>query len=265
MVIFNVFSGPVPSDESQAWRYMNFVTFVSLLQTRQLFFSSPGHFDDPFEGVMPPAVAALYTETEPQRQHVGGSTKLWKLAMALREQREKLGVSTTRYFVNCWHMNDFESAAMWKLYGQEAGVAIQSTKARLMKGFDTEGSTVSIAPVTYFDYNVDDLSSIPIPESGLPEQYKLMITPELCFKRKSFEHERELRVLTWEKDPETKGAGKYVRVNLDELIEKVYVSPLSPDWVAEVVAREMSHYGAAQEVVHSKLYARREVAERSPT
>jgi hypothetical protein len=76
MVIFNVFSGPVPADESQTWRYMNFVSFVSLLQTGQLFFSSPGRFDDPFEGVMPPAIAALYTETEFQGQQVGGSTKL---------------------------------------------------------------------------------------------------------------------------------------------------------------------------------------------
>jgi hypothetical protein len=71
MVIFNVFSGPVLADESLTWRYMNFVSFVSLLQTRQLFFSSPGGFVDPFEGVMAPTIAALYTETEPQRQQIG--------------------------------------------------------------------------------------------------------------------------------------------------------------------------------------------------
>ena len=265
MVILNVFAGPAPTDKSQTWRYMNFVSFVSLLQTRQLFFSSPGRLDDPFEGFVPPAIAALYTETEPQRQQVGGSTKLWKAAMAIRDQRERLGASTARYFVNCWHMNEFESAAMWKLYGRDTGIAIRSTKARLMQGFDVEGSNVSIAPVTYFDYNVGDLSGIPIPESGLPEQFRLMVTPELCFERKSFEHERELRVLTWETDPETNRAGKYVPVDLDALIEKVYVSPLSPDWVAEVVSREMSHYGVVQEVVHSKLYDKRDVTVLSPT
>ena len=141
-------------------------------------------------------------------------------------------------------MNDFESAAMWQLYGQDAGIAIQSTKARLVKGFDVEGSNVSIAPVTYFDYNMGDLSSIPVAEYGLPEHYKMMITPELCFKRRSFEHERELRILTWETDPDRKDL-EYVSVNLEVLIEKVYVSPLSPDWVSEVVSREMSHYGSS--------------------
>jgi hypothetical protein len=196
MVIFNVFSGPVPADELRIWRYIDFASFVSLLQTRQLFFSSPSRFDDPFEGVMPPSIAALYTEKEPSKQQVGGSTKLWKLALALRQQRERAGVFKTHYFVNCWHMNEVESAAMWRVYGQAGGIAIQSTKVRLMSAFDSEGATVSISPVTYLDYSLDDLMNIPIRNSGLPEQYKLMITPELCFKRKSFEHERELRVMT---------------------------------------------------------------------
>ncbi len=62
MVIFNVFSGPVPTDETAVWRFMDFVSFVSILQKKQLFFASPECFEDPFEGVMPQAVADLYTE-----------------------------------------------------------------------------------------------------------------------------------------------------------------------------------------------------------
>lgn len=154
---------------------------------------------------------------------------------------------------------------MWKLYGQEAGIAIQSSKGRLMKGFDIEGNSVSIAPVTYFDYNLDDLSSIPSAEAGLPEQYKLMITPEFCFKRKSFEHERELRVLTWANGPEAAAPGRYVCVDLDLLIDKVFVSPLAPEWVAETVRRELSQYGIAKEVIHSKLYDREGVPKQLPT
>ena len=239
---------------------MSFVSFVSLLQSRRLYFSCPELFEDPFEGVMPPAIATLYTAQETEKQKVGGSDKLWKLPMALREQREKVGAFRVRRFINCWHLNDCESAAMWKLYGEGSGVAIQSTKARLMKGFDAEGSTVSISPVTYFDYSVKDLTDVPLsPEDGLPEQYKLMITPDLFFKRKSFEHERELRVMTWDpEDVRTEGTGKYVPVNLEVLVEKVYVSPLALDWVADVVLREMNHYGlSTQEVVHSKLYSER--------
>ena len=145
---------------------------------------------------------------------------------------------------------------MWKLYGD----AIQSTKKQLMKAFDVAGSSVTIAPVTYFDYSLKDLTTIPkSSEEGLPEEYKLMITPELCFKRKSFEHERELRVMTW--DPENTArdvTGKHVSVNIEAMLGKVYVSPLAPDWVADVVSREMNHYGlSTQKIVHSKLYSER--------
>ena len=177
--------------------------------------------------------------------------------MALRKHREELGAFNTRYFINCWHMNDFESAAMWKLYAHTAGVAIRSTKGRLMKAFDAEGTTVSISPVTYFDFNLDDLMNIPLPaDGGLPEHYKLMTTPELCFKRKSFEHERELRIMTWSNENDATDAGIYVPVNLDMLIEKVYVSPVAPNWLAGVVSCEMKQYGLDQEVVHSDLYSR---------
>src|ERR1017187_2618349 len=260
MVIFSVFSGPVPSDGSQVWRYMSFVSFVSLLQRRELFFCRPECFEDPFEGAVPPAIARLYSAEEAENQTVGGSDKLWKLAMLLRRQREEAGFFRVRRLVNRWDMHDGESAAMWKLYGDNSSVAIQSTKIRLMKGFDAEGSSVSISPVTYFDYSLNDLSSIPLsPDAGLPEQYKLMITPDFCFKRKSFEHERELRVTASEVEgAHTEGAGKYIRVNLEALMEKVYVSPLAPAWVADVVRQEMNQYGlSAQEVVHSTLYTER--------
>jgi len=34
--------------------------------------------------------------------------------------------------INCWHMNDHESAAMWKLYlKSDEGIAIQSTYRKL--------------------------------------------------------------------------------------------------------------------------------------
>jgi hypothetical protein len=37
-----------------------------------------------------------------------------------------------RYFVSCWHMSEYESDAMWKLYGASNNcVAIRSTFARL--------------------------------------------------------------------------------------------------------------------------------------
>ncbi|MEP6963644.1 MAG: hypothetical protein ABI995_16305, partial [Acidobacteriota bacterium] len=50
-------------------------------------------------------------------------------------------------------------------------------------------------------------------------------------------------------DAVTDGGGKYVAVNLDVLVERIYVSPLSADWVEGVVSREVKAHGLAQDVV----------------
>lgn len=43
-----------------------------------------------------------------------------------------------RVFVNCWHLNEYESAAMWDLYlKNEEGVAIQTTFNRIKKSLGT--------------------------------------------------------------------------------------------------------------------------------
>jgi len=83
-------------------------------------------------------------------------------------------------------------------------------------------------------------------------------------KRKSFEHEREVRALihrmpasglvgdvTRERIPE---AGLYVPVNLDTLVERVLVSPLSKDWIVELVGSVTAKYRLSVEVVRSDLY-----------
>ena len=52
-------------------------------------------------------------------------------------------------------------------------------------------------------------------------------------KRKSFEHEKELRAVIWETSESTKRTNDgsvLADINLIELIENIYVSPFSPDW-----------------------------------
>src|SRR4051794_20018314 len=95
----------VPSDLSTPiWRYMGFSKFVSLLDSRKLWFTRADLFDDKFEGTLPLKTAAD-----------------WKyLAEWLFNQRE-------RSYVSCWHANDYESAGMWKSYlGGEPGVVVES-------------------------------------------------------------------------------------------------------------------------------------------
>lgn len=154
--------------------------------------------------------------------------------------------------MNCWNLSECESAALWRLYVKgDEGVAVQSTFKRLTQCFSPDGErTVHIGKVAYIDYKTDWL-----PEGN-------MFYPFL-HKRKSFEHEQELRaiiminpVTTGEQlnlDKEVVSRGEYIDVNLDMLIENVYVAPTAQDWFYNLVTSIMKRYDLKKGLVRSDL------------
>ena len=88
----------VPADDAKLWRYMDLSKFIDLLDTSTLYLTRAALFEDRFEGSYPKANAV-----EPQGDP---SSRLAPLRRKLRDW----------YYVNCWHMNEYEPAAMWDLY-----------------------------------------------------------------------------------------------------------------------------------------------------
>jgi hypothetical protein len=56
-----------PDGHAQLWRYMDFIKFVSLLDTAELNFSRSDMLGDPFEGSLPKPVAHQ-REVQPERE-----------------------------------------------------------------------------------------------------------------------------------------------------------------------------------------------------
>lgn len=84
--------------------------------------------------------------------------------------------------INCWHMNEHESAAMWKLYlKSNEGIAVQSSYNKL-RDCIIDDEQVLVGMVKYLDYEAEHI------DPG-------NILSAFVYKRKSFEHEREVRAL----------------------------------------------------------------------
>jgi len=104
--------------------------------------------------------------------------------------------------------------------------------------------------VRYLDYNKDW-----IPENNI-------LAPFL-YKRKSFEHERELRAIynlsniKDFKELEIKNRfivdGRWIDVDLDKFIEKIFISPNSPNWFLEIVKSIVQLYKLNLPVLRSSL------------
>ena len=233
-----------PDDENiKIWRYMDFTKFVAMLDRGGLFFPRVELLGDRFEGSLPLANRNLQ-ESLPAGEY--------KIPMEALEAMSRFRRWLPRWtFISCWHMNETESAGMWSLYGQdEKAVALQSTYKLLRASLDEE---VLIGKVCYIDYATD----------VIPE-YNTFFA--FTHKRKSFEHERELRAVIGDlplKESPYEGppidydrpvvAGVWKDLDLKDLLETVYVSPDAPGWFAELVKRVMDRYGLDVQLTQSSL------------
>lgn len=137
------------SPDTPIWRYLSLPKFLALLQSRSLYFSSLELLarDDPFEGTLPPSRFVHRTWEHPNDvpddirsrldgflhpEERGEVTALRRLK-ELQELRIRQAYAYRRsYFVNCWHLNNHESAAMWSLYSRtNEGIALVSSPARI--------------------------------------------------------------------------------------------------------------------------------------
>jgi hypothetical protein len=259
----------LPEDrQTKLWRFMDFTKFVALLESRTLFFCRADRLGDPFEGSIS-ARALEARKAEAQRMGrafqdrdsaivmlEGFGERLWD---SLEADSYMLRWSAEWMFVSCWHMNDVESAAMWNLYvpsGQ--GVAIQTTYERLR---DQLPDDVYIGKVKYINYQRDRVDL----QNGFSP---------FMHKRESFSHELELRAIhtktpTHRRLNPLTGAeeqaashhihnregGKPFAVDLNALIERIYVSPIAQPWYTELVKAVCSRYQVSTDIRQSDLDA----------
>jgi hypothetical protein len=145
-----------PSDPNiKIWRYMDIAKLLSLLLDRSLHFARADTLGDPFEGSVPQlnvdvrAYIIANRHTDPQL--VGWrdipDDDLKGMFAAQAEANKRI---PTLCYISCWHMNEDESAAMWRLYSQfDEAICIQSTFKRFQEGLP---SFVHAGEVNYIDY-----------------------------------------------------------------------------------------------------------------
>lgn len=245
-------------------RYMSFLKLVSLLELKALWFSRLGVLEDQFEGMLPKATRAKMIE----------KSKNWFETFPQPELRKQLLEMTDRnvqdgrcvLVVNCWCLGNYESPDMWKSYVRDRyGVVIRSTVARLRRSLWGNPDMLHIGKVQYIDFESHDMSTY---DGGQAHKRALI-------KRREFAYENELRVSTLNNvtmsclnpdgsemsEEQKKGPGRfdperlglYVKVELDRLIEAIFVAPNSPGWFLHLAKRIVARYGLKVPVYRSHL------------
>jgi hypothetical protein len=219
------FGGGVEDDCAPIWRYVGLPALLHILQTRTLFFPSIATLAkiDPWEGRWSSDEAAVIhsaVKDSMLRQVADGSQDPgWIETTNFPDTFHQLVAKSV--CVNCWHANAEESAAMWAIYGANHGIALQSSVGALKRALSAEERPVPISPV----------------------QYGSTLTPAVApirvalRKRNSFSHEREVRAIVVTEI--SNAPGTPVAVDVNTLINRIYLWPLAPTWIQEVVKSEI--------------------------
>lgn len=232
------------SEDIRVWRYMDFTKFVSFMESRCLYFTRADKFDDPFEGSLPiMTVEARNTVKSRVLRHPNFPKEYIDAYRNQIDSTGKINLYWRKFYaINCWHMSEHESAAMWKLYSKSnEGIAVQSIYRKLRESI-IDDAQVYLGEVKYIDYEKDPISPYYDPTSVNDFIYD-PFSP-FIHKRKSFEYEREVRALIvrYPTIPEEKIGcykdtivdGVEVNVNVKHLVEKIYISPSAPDWFCKL-------------------------------
>jgi hypothetical protein len=192
---------------------MGFAKFVSLISSNRLYFPRADKLEDPFEGVMPRRLQEAL-ERHYSRHNIFDKRKGRRSFHDFYQQEIR-----PRNFLSCWHQNSVESAAMWAVYGKnQESVAVKTTIELLQHSLHNELENILLCKIEY----CDDHSNW-MPPSDMADRVPDDFLYPFLIKRKSFEHEKEIRAIVKRgtMEPITDAAGYEAIVDLHSLIEQV--------------------------------------------
>jgi hypothetical protein len=207
------------------WRYMSIDKFKDMIKKRALYFARADQFCDPLEGTFPKGATTLFSALK-----MKDLNEFLSMAKSLRQS----------VAANCWHINDTESLEMWERYTENGqGVVVRSTLSRLKKSISSYTSdlirTVKLQYITFS-------KAVLPPVLGLPFEFK-----DECYLK-----ERELRCIIYRQNAIT-GTGIRVPVDIDTLIDAIYISPFAAKDFQDLVRATMKKYGTAKRVFMSRF------------
>jgi len=213
-------------DDTVIWRYMDFLSFYSLLESKSIFFKRLDKYTDGFEGTLPEKTKeALYQYRLGFDYTSEDEAKDW-----INTELKNIDAYKAWTLSNSWSMGATENYAMWKIYlgGKNEGVAIKSTVGKLKQCLEQNKDFLFYSgKVNYTALNDKDIDVFRVSTN----------------KREPYIYENEYRALILhqftpaenkQRSPKFE-VGANIKLDLSELIDEIYVSPFSNDWFHSIL------------------------------
>lgn len=212
-----------PDDGVTVWRYMDVAKFLDMICGSRIFFCNGRTLPDQFEGEVPAAIFEARRQAAMAQGLTGRDLEEELAAYRWNNADSMLSLA----LFSCWSMGEDESYALWKVYlaGQPFGVAVRSTVGRLLRSIEQGGDDY---PEKFFIGKVRYTEELP----GDSWHRLFMLTRKMPFYR--YENEVRLIILNYPRSeggtqtPYPLNVGRYVKVDMETLIDGIVLSPFAP-------------------------------------
>ena len=259
------------------WRYMSLDKFIHLISDQSLFFTGLGHFEhsDPAEGSLPKKILEKIHMEDSKRISEAINKKL-KIDISTSPStvkkidiltKELLKTRLKSWAISCWHMNDCESEAMWRLYSDSSkGVAIKTRFNNVFHSLTDHEKPLKLLcdKVLYVDFEKHEPSShefeqtVPLPiykaRSFIHEnEFRLYIQNDIEMPQTSLVDLNTLGKQIEENTKDAKKECKIIKCNANNLIQEVIISPYTSEPFDSAVKAVSEKFGLKAPIRKSKL------------
>ena len=220
----------IENQNQTIWRYMDLWKFESMLEDNGcLYFTRSDMFNDKLEGKYSDITLK---NLEDKYLKIHGKTFVENWKALYYSKGDYIDAVKRNSLVSCWHISDNENKNMWESYtSKKESIVIKSSIENIYKALknipNNNTFNIDIGEVEYVNFHNTIL------------EYKNHILEPLFYKDIEYKYEQELRIIVW-KRPENNilntnlsnfnvCQGGSLNIDLDILIEEIYISPNSSD------------------------------------
>lgn len=215
----------------EIWRYMGVEKFALLMSRQQLWFTRADLLGDEHEGSVPDLII------DERQQRLNDDRVRAMIERGSKEGRKHA-------FVTCWSMQSPEKLSMWKIYTPNAtGISVKTTVGRLARCFLSKPNDLfythnaRIEGVEYINF---------ISHDATPDAFD-----PFTHKQEAYDYEKEIRaIISFMPTVEEPPIGIELEVDLDLLIDGIYVSHRLGDGLEHFVHKLLLENEIEKEVVH---------------
>jgi hypothetical protein len=238
---------PVEDASTTIFRYMDFVSFYSLLVNQSLFFKRLDKYTDVLEGQLFDETVNEYFEF---RKNIDPYASDEEAKTWTNNEAENIKLYKAWTLSNSWNIAEDENYAMWKIYlrGYTEGVAIRTTVGKLKEQLDNNKD---------FEFYSGRVKYGAVPKNDV-SQFTISTN-----KRQPYAYENEYRAIVLHQfvpDNDRRHAkwtvGAEVKVDVNELVDLIYVSPFSTPWFLNLLKIALSDHLPGfdhDHIVYSKI------------